>query len=121
MQSAKRRRWRADRLPHGYAPPVRRRRLPMPPLLPSSRRMRVLVVGADGEIGRALAAHLAAAGAAVAGTTRRRPGAARAGRQFLDLAADPEDWQPLPAVDAAVICAAVARVADCERDPDGAR
>jgi dTDP-4-dehydrorhamnose reductase len=82
--------------------------------------VRVLVVGADGAIGRALAAHLAAAGAAVVGTTRRT-GAGQAGRPVLDLAADPEDWPMLPRVDAAVICAAVARVADCERDPDGAR
>ncbi|HEY0522711.1 MAG TPA: sugar nucleotide-binding protein [Stellaceae bacterium] len=92
----------------------------MPPPLPLSGRMRVLVVGADGEIGRALAAHLSAVGAAAVGTTRRT-GVARAGRLFLDLAADPGDWPALPAADAAVICAAVARVADCERDPDGAR
>jgi dTDP-4-dehydrorhamnose reductase len=95
----------------------------MPPPLPpsSSSRLSVLVVGADGAIGRALDAHLAAAGAAVAGTTRRTGPAEEAGRPLLDLAADPEGWPALPAVDAAVICAAVARVADCERDPDGAR
>src|SRR5689334_1013461 len=83
--------------------------------------MRVLVVGADGEIGRALAVHLAAAGAAVIGTTRRAGAAAQHGRMFLDLAADPAGWPAFPAADAAVICAAVARVADCERDPDAAR
>jgi dTDP-4-dehydrorhamnose reductase len=38
----------------------------------------------------------------------------------LDLA-HPARWPTLPAADAAILCAAVARVADCERDPEGAR
>jgi dTDP-4-dehydrorhamnose reductase len=81
--------------------------------------MRVLIVGGDGEIARALAARLAASGVEIVATTRR-PGRG-AGWLTLDLAADPATWPELPDVDAAVLCAAVARVAECERDPEGAR
>jgi dTDP-4-dehydrorhamnose reductase len=81
--------------------------------------VRVLIVGGDSGIGSALAQQLRAAGADIVATTRR-PGH-REGWLRLDLAEDPATWPALPAADAAVICAAVARVADCEEDPEGAR
>jgi dTDP-4-dehydrorhamnose reductase len=76
--------------------------------------MNVLVVGGDGLIGGRLAEALTAAGHDVASTSRR------AGASWpLDLEVDPETWQ-LPEADAVVICAAIARLAQCEDDPDGA-
>ncbi len=78
----------------------------------------VLVVGADGLLGRALCRRLGADGTQVVRSSRR-PGAAVAGALSLDLAAAPESWPELPAVEAAVICAAVARVQDCADDAEG--
>jgi dTDP-4-dehydrorhamnose reductase len=75
-----------------------------------------LVVGGDAEIGAALAAHLRPRG--VLATTRRPLGAGDARRE-LDLAGDLSGWEPPPGVTSACICAAVARLADCERDPEG--
>jgi dTDP-4-dehydrorhamnose reductase len=78
-----------------------------------------LIVGADGEVGRAVVAAGRAAGDAVIGTSRRDHGAADTGRLRLDLDALPPDWEPPPGTGAACIAAAVARLAECEADPVG--
>jgi len=76
------------------------------------------MVGGDSEIASATAAHLHASGYDVAATTRRRDRVA-ADRPFLDLGDPVEDW-PIPVgVGAACFCAAIARQADCARDPEG--
>lgn len=72
-----------------------------------------LVVGADGTVGRALVVALRAAGRPCAGTSRR-PGADR----LLDLADPPSRWDG-PPVSVVYLCAAVARLDACERDPGG--
>lgn len=77
---------------------------------------RILVVGGDGLVGAGLTRHLTAAGVEVVATTRRRDGPL-----FLDVAAAADSVPALPRVDAAVLCAGVARLADCDRDPDGSR
>ena len=77
---------------------------------------RILVVGGDGLVGAGLTRHLTAAGVEVVATTRRRDGPL-----FLDVAAAADAVPALPRVDAAVLCAGVARLADCDRDPDGSR
>jgi dTDP-4-dehydrorhamnose reductase len=77
-----------------------------------------LLVGGDSEIGTATTNHLRELGHTVAATTRRRERVA-ADRPFLDFAAPLADWDPPPGIDAACICAAVARLDACARDPDG--
>lgn len=75
-----------------------------------------LVVGGDSYIGRELGRRLRDAGWRVWTTTRREPRDPNCLR--LDLAGPlPE----LPAVDAAVICAARARLVECAKDPAGSR
>ncbi|MDA1059991.1 MAG: sugar nucleotide-binding protein [Proteobacteria bacterium] len=73
---------------------------------------RLLVVGADGALGRAACAHFSALGATVIGTTRRR----NSDHHFLDLTV-PASWEILPEVDAVVICAGVTSIVDCAQDP----
>lgn len=73
--------------------------------------MRVLVVGTDGHIGRALSATLTQRGHDVVGTTRRSEQVASRRVIFLDLAAGA--IAPLPPVDVVVVCAAMAKFADC--------
>jgi len=76
---------------------------------------RILVVGGDALIGRALVAHLKRQGHEVFASSRR------AGSDLhLDLTR-PDSWPDLPPVDAAILVAAVARLADCDRDPEGSR
>jgi dTDP-4-dehydrorhamnose reductase len=78
-----------------------------------------LVVGADGQLGRALFDALAGGGAEVMGTSRRRP--PRPGRIYLDLAAGPQQ-RALPAsIATAYLCAAVTSLAACRQDPSGSR
>lgn len=77
----------------------------------------VLVVGANGAIGSALAARLEAAGTAVARTSRRGTSADIP----LDLAALPASWSPPPGISAAVICAAVTSTEGCRDRPEEAR
>lgn len=82
---------------------------------------RVLVVGGDGTVGRALVSALVARGDAVISTTRRGPFGGPGNRMVLDLS-DPAALDAgLPAVDVAVICAAVARYSDCRENPTLAR
>jgi dTDP-4-dehydrorhamnose reductase len=78
---------------------------------------RVLVIGADGAIGSAVAARLEAAGAAVARTSRRGTSADIP----LDLAALPATWSPPPGLSAAILCAAVTSTEACRDRPDEAR
>lgn len=81
----------------------------------------VLIVGGDSLIGGHAAGRLAGAGLTVHATTRRTDGALRSpNHPFVDLAA--REWSDLDGTRyrTAVLCAAVARLADCRRDPDGA-
>lgn len=81
--------------------------------------MRALIIGIDGTIGRALGDALAADGGTVYGTTRRDgPAIGSSQRLRLDLAAPDAADTPLPQVDVAVFCAAMARFADCREQPD---
>jgi dTDP-4-dehydrorhamnose reductase len=73
-------------------------------------KLNVLVIGADGMIGRALASELRQRGHGVIGTTRRTE-QKDDNTIFLDLTA--AELPMLPPADVAVICAAMARFADC--------
>jgi dTDP-4-dehydrorhamnose reductase len=77
-----------------------------------------LIIGGDGEVGQALAAGFHAASLTFMRTTRRAMAAP--GWMHLDLAAIPTDWAPPAGTQAACITAAVARLAACEADPEGA-
>ena len=76
---------------------------------------RVLIVGGNGLIGSALGRGLPEQGFDVVATSRR-PGSALA----LDLA-DPGSWPSLAGFDVAVIVAALARLGDCDREPERSR
>lgn len=80
---------------------------------------RALIIGADGAIGLALERYLLARGDEVIGTSRRDP--PPDDRIHLDLA-DPgiADTHP-PDCDVAIVCAAMARFADCRDKPELAR
>jgi dTDP-4-dehydrorhamnose reductase len=79
---------------------------------------KILIVGGDSEIAGATATHLRDSGHDVVSTTRR-PEQVAGDRPFLDLAQPVADW-PLPdGVTAACLCAAIARLNDCARDPVG--
>jgi dTDP-4-dehydrorhamnose reductase/2-polyprenyl-3-methyl-5-hydroxy-6-metoxy-1,4-benzoquinol methylase len=80
-------------------------------------RNRVLVVGADSQIGAALLAGLPAQRYDVAGTSRRPQGA---DRYFYDLA-QPDHQLPLHQFDTVVLCAAVSNMARCDNEPDECR
>lgn len=73
---------------------------------------RLLVIGADGEIGGAACRHFAAQGVTVIGTSRRR----RSDHAYLDLTV-PQGWDVLPEADAAIICAGMTSIAGCAQDP----
>lgn len=78
-----------------------------------------LLVGGDSMIGAALAAALRRADQPVLATTRR-PYCAGPDRPLLDLAADSFEVPAGTAGGVAYLCAAVARLNDCRRDPTGA-
>ncbi len=78
----------------------------------------VLIIGADGQVGSVASRDLAERGCKVIGTTRRAA-AATEDCLFLDLTLPLQEWPKLPPVDAAVICAAMTRINECEDDPDG--
>jgi dTDP-4-dehydrorhamnose reductase len=80
-----------------------------------------LIIGIDSLIGAALADALMARGTAVVGTTRRAQSSAPGSRMALDLAAPDAGATQLPRVDVAVVCAAMARFADCREQPELAR
>ena len=79
---------------------------------------KVLIVGADSVIGRALAARLSEDGHEVIGTSRRAGAAGNS--QFLDLAQDVAVWRPPAGVSVAVLAAAVDQQS-CVGDPVGSR
>jgi dTDP-4-dehydrorhamnose reductase len=79
---------------------------------------RVLIVGGDSEIAGAAAAYLRERGHEVLATTRR-PDRVAADRPHLDLSQPIDDWPILSGIDAACLCAAIARLADCANDPKG--
>jgi len=81
--------------------------------------LRVLVIGGDGAIGRALAAVLTARGDVVYATTRRPECAALERRPLLDLAASP--GFAIPDANVAVLCAAVTGFAACRNRPEQSR
>jgi dTDP-4-dehydrorhamnose reductase len=74
-----------------------------------------LVVGSDSLIGGALLRRLRSAGQHAVGTTRRRTQVDHS--VYLDLAEDPDKWQPPSRVTAAIVCAGVTRLQACEIDP----
>jgi dTDP-4-dehydrorhamnose reductase len=80
----------------------------------------VLIVGADGQIGRELLAGLPRQCISALGTTRHRE---RVGpdRIYLDLEDDLGGWQCPGNIRSAVLAAAVTRLDVCERAPDAAR
>lgn len=77
----------------------------------------VLVVGADGQLGRALIQALRETGRPVLGTTRRSD-RLDGSTVHLDVA-DPRSELRLDGVASAVICAGVTSIAACARDPLG--
>lgn len=85
-----------------------------------SARRRVLIVGGDSLIGRAVGESFAEAGDEVFFSTRRGPYGSPH-RPYLDLlavATGAMDPDTLPGVDVAILAAAVARVNDCEAAPE---
>ena len=72
-------------------------------LRPASVVMKILIIGADGILGRALAQQFRGSGHEVISTTRRAGQATRR-KAWLDLATDPDLWPDLPVADVAVIC-----------------
>ncbi len=81
------------------------------------RAGRVLVVGADGLLGSAVASRLEADGCRVIRTSRRgAPGAIP-----LDLASLPAAWAPPPGITAAVLCAAITSTDECRSRPEDCR
>jgi len=83
-------------------------------------RKTMLVVGADGTIGRALAAHLESCGHRVWKTTRRS-GVAHDQTVHLDLAADPSGWRLPTDVSTAFFCAGQASTHYCRLHPEESR
>ena len=80
----------------------------------------ILLVGGDSEIAAATATHLHTRGHDVVATTRR-PDRVATDRPFLDLSQPVDDWLIPDDVGAVCLCAAVARLNDCARDPEGSR
>ena len=72
----------------------------------------VLVVGADGLIGRSLAQRLEAVNCRVVATSRRSDGG-----EFLDLAQGVESWIVPKGISLAYLCAAETSMVRCERFP----
>jgi dTDP-4-dehydrorhamnose reductase len=79
---------------------------------------KVLIVGGDSEIAGTATAYLRERGHEVLATTRRADRVA-ANRPQLDLSEPVDDWPIPPGIDAACLCAAIARLADCANDPAG--
>jgi dTDP-4-dehydrorhamnose reductase len=78
--------------------------------------MRVLIIGGDGLIGEALASVLRQRGHDVIATTRRVDRVEPYRVVHLDLAA--AKLAPVPDADVMVLCAAVAKFADCRQHPE---
>jgi dTDP-4-dehydrorhamnose reductase len=85
---------------------------------------KVLIIGVDSAIGRAVAQGLCVRGDEVIGTSRRSQSDGRGfpgARISLDLASPDAVETDLPDVDFVIFCAAMARYADCRQQPDPAR
>ena len=80
------------------------------------KRVRALVIGADGLIGSALSSALGRSGHFVIETTRRSRQEGERNRISLDLA-DDSFVTLLPKVDIAYFCAAMTGFAECQNDP----
>jgi dTDP-4-dehydrorhamnose reductase len=82
---------------------------------PAGHKLRVLIVGSDGQLGAALSKYLASNGYNVQATTRR---AARTdARTFLfDLESPSFEFANTP-YDCVVVCAGLTSIAACEKDP----
>jgi dTDP-4-dehydrorhamnose reductase len=79
---------------------------------------KLLIVGGDSEIAGAATIYLRKRGHEVLATTRR-PERVAADRPHLDLSRPVDSW-PIPSeIDAACLCAAIARLGDCANDPEG--
>jgi dTDP-4-dehydrorhamnose reductase len=78
-----------------------------------------LIVGGDSEIGAAAYRVLRAKGEPVAATTRR-PECVAPDRPLLDLSNPLDSWEAPHGTRAVCVCAAVARLAACAADPEGA-
>ncbi|HVH82273.1 MAG TPA: sugar nucleotide-binding protein [Stellaceae bacterium] len=79
---------------------------------------KILIIGGDSQIAGATRAHLRNCNYEVLATTRRREHIA-VDRPFLDLTQQVANW-PIPGgIDAVCLCAAIARLADCAKDPTG--
>jgi len=81
---------------------------------------RALVIGADGQIGRALVSGLPRYGIPTLGTTRR-PDRVGPDHIYLDLDGDLSAWRCPDAISTAILAAAVTRIDACERAPEAAR
>ncbi len=77
---------------------------------------RLLVIGADGLIGRALVRSLSENHGEVMGTTRRSDQVSPAS-VLLDLTTDVTAWEPPPNCSAAFLCAAITSQEKCRADP----
>ncbi len=80
----------------------------------------MLIVGADGLLGRSLHQHWIAGGVPVVGTTRRLEVGVGEVIRF-DLATPVEQWPPFPRCQAAVLCAGLTNGEQCRRNPEGTR
>ena len=80
--------------------------------------MTFLIVGGDSAIAGAVLAELRREGLPAIATSRR-PGSTGSQRLCLDLTRPLDDWRPPHGITAACICAAVANLVDCARDPAG--
>lgn len=80
--------------------------------------IRILVIGADGSVGRGLVKFFQEQGDKVLATTRR-PETVDELHFLLNLAADPIEWPILQQVDAVIYCAGVVGFASCLSDPVG--
>ena len=91
------------------------------PLVIGNKNDSVLIVGADGTIGRSVAAAFEAAGKTVWQTTRHRD-RVRGQRIFLDLSQDVANWPLPPApISTAIFCAAITSLERCRLDPVSSR
>jgi dTDP-4-dehydrorhamnose reductase len=91
------------------------------PLIPNGLNDSVLIVGADGNIGRSLVLAFEAAGKTVWQTTRHHN---QVGDQriLLDLSQDMARWQrPSAPISTAILCAAVTSLESCRLDPEYSR
>ena len=80
----------------------------------------VLIVGADGVMGKALTDHLVRTGRTVLGTTRR-PDALSNRRLLLDMTHDVSGWHPPGLLAAAVLCAAETSLERCRTETEASR